>query len=65
MGAVSKMMTLYSMEFTCFMTSAKFIASSTPGMEKARSCIMPDMGLFASSTTVKTSTTTNENTEKT
>src|SRR5271170_5820891 len=44
------MITLYSIEFTCFMTSAKFIASSTPGMEKARSCIIPDMGIFASST---------------
>src|SRR5271170_6001928 len=48
-GAVSKMMTLYSIESTYFMTSAKFIASSTPGMEKARSCIIPDMGLFVSS----------------
>ena len=54
MGAVSNMMRLYSIELTCFITSAKFIASSTPGMENARSCMMPDIGLLLSSTHVST-----------
>ena len=33
-------MTENSIDLTCFMISAKLIASSTPGMAKARSCIM-------------------------
>ncbi|KAG5519067.1 hypothetical protein PMAC_002153 [Pneumocystis sp. 'macacae'] len=46
-GAVSNTHTEYSIDFTCFMISANPIASSTPGIENAMSCIIPDTG-FAS-----------------